>query len=291
MQFSRPNAELWIPDGTPEDAALARTTHMAIGAHQDDLEIMAFEGILACYGLKDKWFLGVVMTDGASSARAGLPGSNLYANYTDEEMKAVRCTEQKKAAFVGEYTAQALLDHPSESVKDNDNLGPVEDIQKLLMAARPEVVYLHNLADKHATHIAVCLRCIQALREIPRDIRPKRVVGCEVWRDLDWLVDSDKVVFRLDHHENLAWALIGVFDSQIEGGKRYDVATIGRRRAHATYHESRVVDANSMLNFGMDLTPLIEDDSLDVSEYVLAHVDRFRKDVSDKLAQFSPRQS
>jgi LmbE family N-acetylglucosaminyl deacetylase len=259
---------------------------MAIGAHQDDLEIMAFEGILACYGLKDKWFLGVVVTDGASSARAGLPGYNLYANYTDEDMKAVRRTEQKKAAFVGEYTAQALLDHPSAAVKDGDNRGPVEDIKRLLEAAKPEVVYLHNLADKHATHIAVCLRCIEALRELPRENRPLRVVGCEVWRDLDWLVDSDKVVFRLDHHENLAWALIGVFDSQIEGGKRYDVATIGRRRAHATYHESRVVDESVMLNIGMDLTPLIEDDSLDISGFVLSHVDRFRADVAAKLAEF-----
>ena len=289
MQFSRPTAELWIPDNTPEDVALARTTHMAIGAHQDDLEIMAFEGILAGYGLKDKWFLGVVMTDGASSARAGLPGSNLYANYSDEEMKAVRRAEQKKAAVIGEYTAQALLDHPSASVKDAENRAPVEDVKKLLEASRPEVVYLHNLADKHATHIAVSLRCIAALRELPKEQRPKRVVGCEVWRDLDWLVDSDKVVFRLDHHENLAWALIGVFDSQIEGGKRYDVATIGRRRAHATYHESRVVDANSMLNFGMDLTPLIEDDTLDISKYVLSHVDRFRQDVASNLAAFASR--
>jgi hypothetical protein len=115
------------------------------------------------------------------------------------------------------------------------------------------------------------------------------VVGCEVWRDLDWLVDSDKVVFRLDNHENLAWALIGVFDSQIEGGKRYDVATIGRRRAHATYHESRVVDANQMLNFGMDLTPLIEDDTLDIADYVLGHVDRFRADVARKLGEFATR--
>src|SRR5688572_2728529 len=163
MHFSRPNAELWIPDDTPEEVALARTTHMAIGAHQDDLEIMAFEGILACYGLKDKWFLGVVMTDGASSARAGLPGSNLYAGYSDEEMKAVRSTEQKKAAVIGEYTAQALLGHPSAHVKDPTNRGPIEDIIKLVDAARPEVVYLHNLADKHATHIAVCLRCITAL--------------------------------------------------------------------------------------------------------------------------------
>ena len=70
------------------------------------------------------------------------------------------------------------------------------------------------------------------------------------------------------------------------GGKRYDLATLGRRRAHATYHESHAVDASSMINFGMDLTPLIQDDTLDVGEFVLAHVDRFRQDVADNLARF-----
>jgi len=59
-----------------------------------------------------------------------------------------------------------------------------------------------------------------------------------VWRDLDWLVDSDKAPFDVSEHENLQAALLGVFDSQIAGGKRYDLASMGRRRANATYFES-----------------------------------------------------
>ena len=75
---------------------------------------------------------------------------------------------------------------------------------------------------------------------------------------------ADKVAFDLTAHENLQAALLGVFDSQIAGGKRYDLATMGRRRANATYFESHGIDATQGLSFGMDLTPLIQDDQLDI---------------------------
>jgi hypothetical protein len=57
------------------------------------------------------------------------------------------------------------------------------------------------------------------------------VLGCEVWRDLDWLLDSDKVALDSSAKPELAAALLKVFDSQISGGKRYDLATLGRRAA------------------------------------------------------------
>ena len=85
MKFNQPKAQLYIPDGAPEAEALARTTHLAIGAHQDDLEIMAVDGIIEAFGHPDKWFTGVVMTNGAGSPRAGV-----YAHYTDEDMRRVR---------------------------------------------------------------------------------------------------------------------------------------------------------------------------------------------------------
>jgi len=110
--------------------------------------------------------------------------------------------------------------------------------------------------------------------------------GCEVWRDLDWMVDEDKVAFDCSAHENLQTTLVGVFDSQVSGGKRYDLATMGRRRAHATYHESHAVDQASLINFGMDLTPLIEDDTLDVVSFVRGHIDRFGNSVETALQAF-----
>lgn len=282
MQFTLPTAELFVPDGTPEASALARTTHMAISAHQDDLEIMAAEGILACFQQPDRWFTGVVVTNGAGS-----PRDDLYRDYTDEQMRAVRAKEQRKAAVIGEYAAQVLLDYPSAAVKDSTNTGPVDDMVALLRAAQPQVIYTHNLADKHDTHVGVAVRVIQALRHLPTELRPKRVYGCEVWRDLDWLLDEDKVAFDVTAHQNLQAALLGVFDSQICGGKRYDLATMGRRRAHATYHASHGTDVAEGLTFAMDLTPLIRDADLDIPAYAQAFIDRFAEDVRRRIARFA----
>jgi len=278
MQLNNPGAEIFVPDGTPIEEALARTTHLAIGAHQDDLEIMAYRGILECFQQPDKWFCGVCVTNGAGS-----PRDDLYKDYTDEMMQVVRRKEQKKAAVVGEYTAQIFLDYSSAATKDGNIPAVKEDLKKVFLATRPQIVYTHNLADKHDTHVAVTLRVIAALRELPEDAKPQQVLGCEVWRDLDWMADSDKVPMDVSAHENLAAALLGVFDSQICGGKRYDLATMGRRRAHATYFESHGVDVSTSLIYAMDLTPLIRDPSLDVLSYVQGFIDRFAQDVRSRI--------
>ena len=280
MKFTMPDAVLYPLEGHSPEEALAKTTHMAVAAHQDDIEIMAFDGVMACFQQPDKWFTGVVVTNGAGSPRDGV-----YARYTDAEMVAVRRQEQKKAAVVGEYAAQALLDLPSSAIKDPANAGPVDDLEALLRAARPEVVYTHNFADKHDTHVGVALKLIAAIRRLPRDLRPKKLYGCEVWRDLDWMTDADKVAFDTSAHENLQAALLGVFDSQIAGGKRYDLATLGRRRAHATYHASHGVDATTGTNFAMDLTPLVEDDTLPPLDLAKAHIERFRREIEDRFGR------
>ena len=64
--------DVWIPDGRAQEAALARTTHMGVVAHPDDLEIEGYPGIAECFGRDDRWFCGVVVTDGAGSLAAGL---------------------------------------------------------------------------------------------------------------------------------------------------------------------------------------------------------------------------
>jgi len=278
MRFRMKSAEIVVPDGSPEDIALARTTHMAVGAHQDDLEIMAYDGILKCFQSEKNWFCGVVMTDGSGS-----PRDDLYRDYSNEEMRVVRRKEQKKAAIVGEYTAQILLDYPSSAIKDPENEAPIEDLVEILKVAKPRIVYTHNLADKHDTHVATALRVIEAIRKLPDDMKPERVYGCEVWRDLDWLLDADKVVFDVSAHENLQMALLGVFDSQICGGKRYDLATMGRRRANATYYESHGVDVATGMTFAMDLTPLVRDPDIDIKEYVAGFVRRFMENVTRRL--------
>jgi LmbE family N-acetylglucosaminyl deacetylase len=278
MKLPKSDADIFVPDGLEPEAALARTTHLCISAHQDDIEIMAYHGVAECFGLKDKWFTGVVVTNGAGSPRSGI-----YGEYTDEEMQKVRLIEQRKAAFVGDYGCQIQLGFTSSQVKDAHETQVTGNLAAILRIARPEVVYLHNLADKHDTHIGVALKAVSALRAVRGETRPKKVYGCEVWRDLDWLQDEDKQPLPVSARPNIAAALVGVFDSQVTGGKRYDLATAGRRLAHATYFASHGTDQESGLNFAMDLTPLVDDPTLSIADYVLGFVDRFRADVERRL--------
>src|SRR3990172_9985451 len=280
MHLHMETAEVLVPDAAEAASALGRTTHLGIGAHADDLEIMAFQGILECFQREDLWFSGVVVTDGSGSPRDGA-----YRDYSDREMQRVRRIEQKKAAILGEYSAQILLDHPSAAVKDPASHLVVEDLQEVLRVTHPKTIYTHNLADKHDTHVAVALRVIQALRALTPAELPLKVYGCEVWRDLDWLHDSDKVAFDVSAHENLQAALLGVFDSQIAGGKRYDLATLGRRRANATYYASHGVDVTTGTVFAMDLTPLILNPELRPAELIDGLIEGFHKDVGDRLAR------
>lgn len=280
MKLTMDTAQRFVPDGKPEAEALDRVTHLGIGAHQDDLEFMAFHGILACYRNEDQWFGGVTCTNGAGSARTGE-----FASYTDEEMQGVRKQEQNTAAELGEYAAMLQLDFPSSVVKDPEATSLVSDLVEILKATRPSVVYTHNPADKHDTHIGVLAATLRALRALPPADRPGQVVGCEVWRGLDWMMDSDKTALDVGGNDKLAEALNGVFASQIAGGKRYDLATMGRRRANATFFESHSVDELEQCWFAMDLTPLVADDTLDVVEYVEAYISRFAADVRDKLTK------
>jgi LmbE family N-acetylglucosaminyl deacetylase len=278
MNLNRDTAQVYVPDGVQTEQALARTTHVCIAAHQDDIEIMAPEPIIDCYRSKEKWFTGVVATDGRGSPRTGI-----YENYSDDEMRATRFKEQFIAASIGEYAAQVMLDHPSAEIKDPANTAFSEDITALIRFTRPDIVYTHNLADKHSTHISVAVKVIRALRSLPGNEQPRQLYGCEVWRGLDWMVDEEKILLDASTHANLQAALLGVFDSQISGGKRYDLAALGRRSANATFLASHEVDDSDGLVYAMDLTPLIKNPDLSIPDYVQRHIDRFANDVKKMI--------
>ena len=280
MKLHNATASIFVPDGRPVADALKRITHLGVGAHQDDLEFMAFHGILECFARNDRWFGGVTCTNGSGSSRTGP-----YANCTDAQMMSIRRQEQNTAALVGQYGIMLQLDYPSSTVKSATDPALKDDLKDILAATRPEVVYTHNLADKHDTHLGVAIAALQAMRALPREQRPKKVIGCEVWRNLDWLPDSDKVLLDVSGRDNLAAALNGVFDSQIAGGKRYDLATAGRRASNATFFESHAGDKTTRLIFGMDLTPLVADETRDIVEYVCSFIDRLKGDVRQSLGK------
>jgi LmbE family N-acetylglucosaminyl deacetylase len=273
-----PLARIVTPDGKTGQAAISRTTHLGIGAHQDDLEFMAFHGILACYERTDRWFGGVTITDGRGSSRAGQ-----FKDWTDDQIAAERIREQEAAAVIGQYSFIAQLGFGSAAVRDAHQTMVREDLRRILEAARPEVVYLHNLADKHDTHVGCALRCLEAIRQLPKADRPRQVYGCEVWRDLDWLVDDEKTPMPISARPELARALNEVFATQIAGGKRYDLAVLGRRTANATFSNAHSTDQESAMQWAMDLTPLVRDDSLDPLAYTVGFIDRLKADVSARI--------
>ena len=271
--------DFFIPDGVPESEAMKRVTHMGIGAHQDDLEIFAYHGIETCYESGENWFAGVTLTDGGGSSRVGP-----YEHCTDDQMKAIRYSEQNKAAELGKYALQVQLGYPSSHIKDTDrSLGVVDEIEKLLRACRPRILYLHNPADKHDTHIASLTCCIAALRRLAEEERPEEVYGCEVWRDLDWLNDSSKVMLPVDRYPQLAEDLIRLFDSQVAGGKDYVRATLGRRLANATFFDARNSDQAKAYTAAIDLMPMLSDPSCTLETFIESHLAAFRQNVLKRI--------
>lgn len=278
--FSR---EIYVPDHEIEQVAMSRVTHMGIGAHQDDLEIFAYHGISECYESDANWFGGVTVADGVGSARSGPFGA-----YTDEQMRAVRIEEQNRAAVLGKYAFQAQLGYPSSEIKNKAAKdGIAARLAGLIDRCRPRVLYVHNPVDRHDTHIATLDRCIAAIRRLPRASRPERILGCEVWRDLDWLLDEDKVALPVDRYPELSSSLVSVFASQVEGGKDYVAATLGRRRANATFYDPHSVDAASAYTFAVDLTCFATDDSLTMSSFVESLISRFREDAVKRARTYA----
>lgn len=236
---------------------------------------------MECYEQSDLWFGGVTCTNGAGSAREGQ-----FAETTDEEMRVIRAEEQREASRVGAYSFVAQLDYASSEIKA-PSAGQLEsELAELLERSRPTVAYTHNLADRHGSHIAVACALIKAIRKLPNEIRPEKVIGCEVWRDLDWLPNDKKVVMALDKYPELSAKLNGLFVSQIAGGKRYDLAVQGRRRANATFLDSHETDDYGSVIFGMDLTPLIKNESLGPKAYVGALVDAFGHEVNGQVERY-----
>ena len=278
IKLNNTMSDLFIPDGVSYAKASDRTTHMAIGAHQDDIELMAFHGIQQCFRSADRWFSGVTVTDGRDSPRTGK-----YCNVSDDEMAAIRLQEQRIAAKLGEYSMQIQLAYQSASIK-SDNANMMEDIDNILRSHKPRVLYLHNLFDRHSTHVSVMAAAIQVLRCLPKEDQPEEVYGVEVWGSLDWLPDTAKVILNTSDNEQLLMALLGVFDSQLSGGKRYDLAIKGRNQSNATFSDFEVVDQLSACQFALNLMPLLDEAGPSLNEFANYFVDSFRSDVMARLA-------
>lgn len=241
-------AFLHIPDKVDPAAACARITHLAVGSHPDDIEIMAYSGIAACYDDPAQWFGAAVLTSGGGSPRAGR-----YASLNDEQMVEQRRHEQLRTADLGRYGALMHYDYGSAELQA-DHAACSGAIAELLLSCRPQIVYIHSPFDEHPTHLAACRTVLAALGTLAPEYFPERVLGCEVWGSLDWLRRDRRVELDCSPRPELAAGLLEVFESQIAGGKRYDLAALGRRRANATFSASAQVDRLDQVTFAVDLT-------------------------------------
>lgn len=266
--------DLFIPTDISFSQAASKVTHLGIGAHQDDLEVMALSGILECYEDATKNFAGITCTNGKGSPRRGA-----YATYDNKKIQSIRREEQRQAALLGNYLFMAQFDFSSASIQSSGNANLTKELHQLLLQLQPEIIYTHHPLDKHPTHRAVCRAVIEALRCLPAHQHPKQLLGGEVWRGLDWVIDEDKIALNVSAHPELSQKLLSVFDSQISGGKHYDLAAQGRRYANATYASPYHVDQATQISYAIDLMPLLKNQELTVSDFALGFVDRFRKKI------------
>ena len=58
--------------------------------------------------------------------------------------------------------------------------------------------------------MAASLRALTALRELATEYVPEKVLGCEVWRNLDWVNDDEKIVLDISARPALRLSLIHI---------------------------------------------------------------------------------
>mgnify|MGYP003336435697 CR=1 FL=1 len=278
MKFSQPGADLFCPEGKDSGETLASTTHLGIGAHADDLEILAFPGITACLNHPTQRFSGVVVTDGAGAPRTGP-----FAKTSNDELIRLRREEQKQAARLGHYAAVLQLGYPSASIRPSPCPSLVAELRQILEATQPQVIYLHNPADRHLTHGAVLESSLAALRQLPLSSRPREVYGCEVWGDLDWVPPSKVVRLPCTAPEDFGPSLLRCFRTQVEGGKRYDLAAAGRRRAQATFADAYSPDSSGEVVLALDLLPLLQPQAPTLVDFVSGLIDEFKLLTAERI--------
>ncbi len=276
--------EVYVPDGAGPTSALARTTHMAIAAHPDDIEIIAHHGIASCYGHAQQWFSGVVICDGGGS-----PAIGPYARIERSKMIDIRRQEQLEASRLGEYSCLVQLGIDSGLIKANLDEALVSRLCDLLNASKPHSAYLHNIADSHQTHVSCSLHALEAIKQMVPEDRPRNIYGVEVWRGLDWLPAKFRLELDTSDMPDLRSALIQVFDSQIAAGKRYDRAIEARATANATFADSHAVDQHSSLVFAMNLKPLVDNPQLTARDYWREVLAAFDQLVDANLAHLEPK--
>ncbi len=253
----------------------ANTTNLlAISAHQDDIEIMAMDGILRAYGSKKYAFYAAVVGDGANCLKAGK-----YSEVSDKEMIEARNQEQLRASQIGEYSKLYFLKHAHSEIEQEENESIIKELQKLILEVKPEIVYTHNIFDKNPHHVKITQLVIDAINGLNIDDRPRLLYGCEIFRSLDWLPDKYKITFDLSDNKELQQRLVNVYDTRVEQSRNYTKAVMGRKLANAAFVSSNcATDEDKMYWYGINLTPVIQK-NISLNEYCIKILNDFNREL------------
>lgn len=246
MKLHNPTAEIFVPDGVSLEIALSRITHVGIGAHPDDVELIGLQGIGICREQRTRGFAAIVATDGGAARRR----------------------EQEQAARLGDYGLLIQLGYDSAWVRGSGRLNLEEDLVEIARHLRPKTLYTHSLLDRHDTHLAVAVAAIRASQRSGWSQTLERAYGVEVWGSLDWLPENMRIALDVSEFCELSEDLLKVFRSQLEGGKRYDVATRARWVANATFADPYGPDRSRLLTWALDLLPIVRNPSGSIISFV-----------------------
>jgi LmbE family N-acetylglucosaminyl deacetylase len=245
----------YSPQGLSPTEAKSRVRVLAVGAHPDDLEFMCLEPIARCRTKKN--FGGLIVTSGSGSLRAPE-----HANLSASEFAEIRWEEQKKAARLGDYAFVDSLNVESGTLREVSGLARLADtLENYLADLNLESLYMHQPFDRHASHVRVCFALLEALRRLPKSKRPKQILGCEVWRNLDWSPKSSKQLRPLTRADlELQVLLAEVFVSQAnpKTAKNYVEALVGRKTANAVFQEGLTQDSGVAVEVFVDLAPWVD---------------------------------
>lgn len=280
MDFRNKTADLYVPDGKPIQDALTRTSHLGICSAQDELEVAALHGVIECFGNAKQWFAGVVCTDGAESAR-----TSPYVECSDRQMAVIRMNEQKEASRIGQYGLLAQLNYPSGVIRDPKHTALSEDLADILTATRPKIVYTHNPLARNDTHISIFVSVVEALRRVHPGRRPEKLYCCETWRGLEWVPETDRVVLDVSERTHLGDALLGLYDTQLADGLRFDQIFRARREANAGLLLSHRYPNAKQVIYAIDMSRLMSEDSINTLDFVVDLIDRFSDDIRERLGR------
>jgi LmbE family N-acetylglucosaminyl deacetylase len=245
----------YSPQGLSPTDAKSRVRVLAVGAHPDDLEFMCLEPIARCRAQRN--FGGLIVTSGSGSLRAPEHTNLSAAAYAE-----IRWEEQKKAARLGEYAFVDSLNVESATLRDASGLARLADtFENYFADLSLEALYMHQPFDRHASHVRVCFALLEALRRLPKSKRPAQILGCEVWRNLDWAPKSTKQLRPLSRADlELQVRLAEVFVSQADPktAKNYVQALVGRKTANAVFQEGLTQDSGVALEVFVDLAPWVD---------------------------------